>query len=775
MRKLLSHWLHLLVLCLLTIFLTRNLWSTRAWIETHDGIFHLIRQEVFIDELKSGQFPVRWAGSLDNGLGLPLFNYIYPGPYYLGSVFSLLGLSSKWVIKIVEIGLYLLGGLGFYTLFARRDRLLALITSLLYLTTPYLLLNIFVRGSLGEFMAISLIPWVFVSLQNMRSRRTLEWYHPLPYFLLFISHNFLSFLFLPIYLILTFLDRTAIKNVLKSLVVSVFLSAFFIIPMINERGLLYSVSSGNFTYSFADHFVYPLQLIYSRWGIGHSYAGTGDGFSFALGLANLAVLFIAILTLFYKRSRDIYTYLALTLLIIFFLLPISLPLWKIIFPLQIIQFPWRLLSLTTITIPLLAFSLLTTYRSYKYFATVVAVLLLGNLAFAVRYSTPFYFQNNDQLSTQLYIHRKQTTTSSRLEMLPKWGAIEPKWIGSEHLRIDSGIAEVINLTSTPVNITFESNAQDDGVRYRIRRNYFPSWFVRDELGDTYPVTPTADGELSFVGKTGNHTYNVFVGSTPVERVSNWISLAGLLYLLSLIIRPKMRDLIDDKFKDWDISIALRYLPIVAELKKLSQPRDKILEIGSEITGITPYLKRKIIGLDQGFDYTRQNKYLKPVQGSATNLPFKDNSFTYVISVDCLEHIPTQLRAKAVREMLRVATKKVYLTFPVGAVSQDIDRRLDQYFYLRNGVHFSYLEEHVQNGLPPLDFIPQLLARNSKWSYTVSGNTSNWLWTLLLKMGLSNIPWQTSLYRRLLLLLPILRHCNSAPCYRQLYILTRRRS
>ncbi len=767
-----SHLPWLLIITVVAIFLTRNLWGTRAWIETHDGIFHLIRQDAFVDSFRSGHFPVRWAGSLDNGFGLPIFNYIYPGPYYLGTPLSLLGLSAKWVIKLVEISLYLLGGIGIYTLFARRHKLYATLCALLYLTTPYLLLNLFVRGALGEFMAISLIPWVLVSLMDMRSRQTLAWYHPLPYFLLFISHNFLSFLFLPIYLAIIFLDRTALKIVIKSLFLSLLLSAFFIVPMVFERDLLYSVSTGNFTYNFADHFVYPMQLIYSKWGIGHSYAGTGDGFSFGLGFANLAVLFTSLITLYLRRSRDLFTYTGLTLIVIFFLLPLSLPIWKMLHPLQIIQFPWRLLSLTTITIPLLSFFLLMTYHKSRYLPAVATGLIVFNLYFASLYSTPAYFQNNDQLANQLYVHSGQTTTSSRLEMLPRWSPLEARWMGEENMRIDQGSSQITSSSSTASNLSFTADANMEGVVYRIRRNYFPSWVVRDETGISYALKPTDDGEINFTGRSGLHTYSAYVGSTRIELLANWLSLFTLIYLLSMALRPKFKDYLDSRFTGWDISIALRYLPIVDALKKIARPSDKILEVGSEITGITPYYKRLITGLDQGFDYKRSNKYLTPVEGSATSMPFKDRSFDYVISVDCLEHIPPKLRAKAVKEMFRVAKKQIYLTFPVGSHSQNIDKRLDQYFYERNGEHFTYLTEHVDYGLPGFDFIPNLVAEHADWQLKVHGNTSTWLWVLLLKMGFSNVPWQTSIYRRLLLLLPLLKHFNFAPCYRQLYIITR---
>lgn len=768
-----NHFPWLLAISIVVIFLTRNLWGTRAWIETHDGIFHLIRQEVFTNSLKQGYFPVRWAGTLDNGFGLPLFNFIYPGPYYLGLPLSLLGLSSKWVIKIVEIGLYLLGGLGIYTLFARKDKHYAGISSLIYLTTPYLLVNIFVRGALGEFMAISAIPWVLVALYDLIQKKTLHWYHPLAYFVLFLSHNFLSFLFLPIYLILVWRHRESWKPLLVSLLTSLALASFFVLPMVMERGLLSSVNAANFTYNFADHFVYPLQLIYSKWGIGHSYAGPSDGFSFMLGFSQLLVLVLGTIIAFTKRRKvDLLIWVSLALAVIFFMLPISLPLWRLFSPMQIVQFPWRLLSLTTVIIPIISFYLLSSFKKSSKLLLSTGIILAISLYLAYRYTTPFYFQNNDQLATQLYIHRDRTTTSSRAEILPRWASSAERWLSDQQVKIKSGNANLVITSISPTTISFTSNTQDSSTEYLIERNYFPMWKVSDEKRNQLKVYPSENGTLLIRPNLGNHTYIAYIGSTMIESISNLLSILALFYLLSLIIRLKFKKYLDDHFQDWDISIALRYMPIVDELRLRTRSSDKILEVGSEIRGITTYYPRKVTGLDQGFDYKRQNKYLEPVEGSATKMPFKDESFDYVISVDCIEHITGNLRKKAIEEMLRVAKKKVYLTFPVGEYSQSIDKMLDAYFYKRNGEHFNYLTEHVENGLPNFDFVPSIVAKHSQWNCVVKGNTSSWLWVALLKMGFSNVQWQTSIYRRLLLFLPILKHFNFSPCYRQLYVLTR---
>lgn len=111
---------------------------------------------------------------------------------------------------------------------------------------------------------------------------------------------------------------------------------------------------------------------------------------------------------------------------------------------------------------------------------------------------------------------------------------------------------------------------------------------------------------------------------------------------------------NDWYPNWSPDIALRYLPIIDDLKKQSE--GTILDVGSGSLGITPYLKKIITGVDITFS-PPYSKLLKRVKGTATKLPFKNESFDYVLCVDTLEHVPTKFRPQVIRELLRVAKKK----------------------------------------------------------------------------------------------------------------------
>lgn len=240
-----------------------------------------------------------------------------------------------------------------------------------------------------------------------------------------------------------------------------------------------------------------------------------------------------------------------------------------------------------------------------------------------------------------------------------------------------------------------------------------------------------------------------------------------------MMRQWFKDLIDKKYSDWDISIALRYLPIVEDIGKNHKKGEKILELGSEITGITTYLKKQVTGLDTDFDYSRRNKFLKPVKGSVIKIPFTDRSFEYVVSVDMLEHIPPELRKKAIEEMTRVTKKKLYLAFPCGERSAKIDRELNRYYKKKHGVDYQYLQEHVSLGLPKEEeVVKHLKSQRGFAKLEIKPNTNILIWNLLLKWGLSGEKLKSQLYRRLLLAVPLLKYFNFGTTYRKIFVMER---
>lgn len=231
---------------------------------------------------------------------------------------------------------------------------------------------------------------------------------------------------------------------------------------------------------------------------------------------------------------------------------------------------------------------------------------------------------------------------------------------------------------------------------------------------------------------------------------------------------------DKYFKFQHPETALRYKPIIAILKKKNLTDAKILEVGSGSTGITPYLKKTIDGVDVDFSGP-QTPLLRQFKGSSLDLPFRKNSHDVVICVDTLEHIAKNNRQKAMEELLRVAKKMAIIVVPIGKLSEAQDKDLDRYYQKVFGKRNDFLGEHVKNGLPQtdeilviLDQVSRKLAKKTKISSYPILNLK--VREILMKTWISKNPFIYYLYLKgYLLLVPMLSLANWGNCYRRLFV------
>ncbi|OGM15534.1 hypothetical protein A2V56_00075 [Candidatus Woesebacteria bacterium RBG_19FT_COMBO_42_9] len=241
------------------------------------------------------------------------------------------------------------------------------------------------------------------------------------------------------------------------------------------------------------------------------------------------------------------------------------------------------------------------------------------------------------------------------------------------------------------------------------------------------------------------------------------------------LNRKLTKYLEGKYPNWDVSIALRYLPVVSDLGSKFESEARILDVGSGEFGLATYTKGRfdITGTDIDFGKNRK-KNLKIVKASAENLPFKDSSFDAVVSVDMMEHLPQNIRQKAVSEMVRIAKSKVYILCPRGRFSKIIDGLLSKYYQFTHKSELGYLSEHQKYELPSENsiegYIYEALKKYNKTAKVEKkGNTNAILWLILLLLGFSEVKILTSFYHKLLLLLPILNLMHFWPTYRVEYI------
>lgn len=152
---------------LLSLSLLAPIASNKYLPDSYDLLAHtaaIVQAKKAMDE---GQFPIREAPIQTSDIRNPYFQFYSPLPYMIaGKIFTfcrLVGLSNPFVAYKITIWLALLiAGIYMFRLvrWLINSDSIAILSSIVYLTSPYFLININTRGDFTEAFAQGLIPIV---------------------------------------------------------------------------------------------------------------------------------------------------------------------------------------------------------------------------------------------------------------------------------------------------------------------------------------------------------------------------------------------------------------------------------------------------------------------------------------------------------------------------------------------------------------------------------------------------------------------------------------
>lgn len=357
------------------------------------------------------QIPCRWVANMGSGYGFPLFNYYGVFPYYIAAISSYF-LGFIGAAKFIFFLPLTLGGIFMYILAKEvLGRQAAFVAAVLYLFAPYRALDIYVRGSIAEISAMTLIPLVFYFfLKLIKSGGKITFLATTFTWAIFLlNHNLMTMLFTPFLLVWIvywlFIKRKSdgfrktVMITLLSFILGFLLASFYILPAYFEQNLIQAenLKESEFIPNFRSHFVTVNQLFFSRfWGYGASVWGDKDGLSFQIGWPHweLAVLTICLVTFQFIRNKSLENGKKYLIYYIFFFVSVvsllmthnkSAFFWEWSDKLQFVQFPWRFLSIAIFSVSFLGgavvlfirkqlriyfvviITLLTIFINYKYF------------------------------------------------------------------------------------------------------------------------------------------------------------------------------------------------------------------------------------------------------------------------------------------------------------------------------------------------------------------------------------------------------------------------
>ncbi len=221
--------------------------------------------------------------------------------------------------------------------------------------------------------------------------------------------------------------------------------------------------------------------------------------------------------------------------------------------------------------------------------------------------------------------------------------------------------------------------------------------------------------------------------------------------------------------------ALRYYPVVRALEELDVT--EVLEVGSGTNGISDYFDGDVIGVDSDFSKTKlsKNKNIKHIKSSITRLPFKANTFKAVVCLDTLEHVPDDLREKAVLELCRVTQKggKLYLGFPTSNLSKFSEEIASALFKRKYKKSDPWLKEHKEFGLPDGEKIESILLKYGE--VKSRGNVNIFLWLMIYYFFIAhpNSIISRGIKKLNFLFFGVIRNTNFSPTYRVIFELDKK--
>ncbi len=472
-----------------------------------DGEWMVIRLSAFYQSLVAGQFPVRFLGRLNQSYGYPVSNFLYPGFLYVGSLFHLAGLSFPGAVKMI-LGMSVVGGTiaTYINLRSKFHVVPSLIGAISFAFSPYLLYDLYHRGSVGEVLAAFAASLCFLAVM-----RKWTWLLTPAVAFLILSHNTVALLIGIAISALVFVHPKRNSYLLAGLL-GIGLSAFFWIPAIIERVF-----------------------------VQFDATKISNPFSYFIGLNNAHLLGITTIlaVALISARRKVFLPVEKILLVItvggmYMALPISHVLWQIPILGRLVQFPYRFLVLPVVFSPWIIARMIESQKGWHMRGI---IMLCG---FIWLYSTVLMLSEVKFVDRPIgYYVTNEATTNVANEYMPKWVRNIPMSRPVETLEVIDGDAVIAKRIFSGEKIETEIFA--NGVsNIQINKIYYPGWGVTLDR-QLIPINYNNPlGVMQVEVPRGQHVLVAQFRETPLRFAADIVSLiSSILYLIFIKRITKM--------------------------------------------------------------------------------------------------------------------------------------------------------------------------------------------------------------------------------------------
>lgn len=546
------HLPYLLVILIISILLSSPL-LTGGFFRAHDLNCHMYKAVATVDALLEGQIPPLIGPRLANGFGYSWNIFYAPLSAYIPAFIKIFIPTFLDSMKLFIFFTIALSGITMYyfALALSRSRNLALLTAVFYLTAPYRLEDIYIRGAMGEALAFVFIPIFFQGLYNVFYQDGKQDHLiAIGFTGLLLAHNISALMtaFAAVFYLLAHFKQLCKREVVLSFVRNGFLvlalSLFYLVPLLEHRLF------GNYEVFLPDRMgsltdlkaqtLYPHKMLFDLFA--------EEKLNFSLGLQFIMPL--ALLPLVFKQfigNKNIIIMLLLGLASVFmvsFLFP-----WTVMPSIfSFIQFPWRFLVLAIFFLSIACSFILSMIYKELELKHLIPIFLLIFL-----YISPILAQTriDGTISDDIFVKEDvisaksiYSSGSAFFEYMPAKAKANIPYLAEreDKVLVTEGEAAITKEVKKGTHLSFMVNTASN-TKLELPYLYYLGWQVNLEQGDEISrievyESPKGFAALEIPANTAGLVSVSFKGTTLTRVSYLWSFLTMIVFIIYILKRSR---------------------------------------------------------------------------------------------------------------------------------------------------------------------------------------------------------------------------------------------
>jgi hypothetical protein len=417
-----------------------------------------------------------------------------------------------------------------------------------YLFAPYLLSRLYVSHALADYAAFAFLPLAFWGVYRYaeEGRYRFLLLGALATALILLSSSSTALMTFPMLLLLVgwlWLGRRQLVVIARGawcMLLGLGMATFFWLPSLAESSFVH-IARRVERLAYGDHFVSPLQLIYSPWGFGTSQPGTDDGMSFAIGpfylAAALAAMFLLprIGAVSPRSATAVKVFLVIGLGAAIMTTGVSKPLWDLVPALHPLQFPFRFLQIVAVSTAFLLGSafVLVGWRT-RIGAAVMAGLVGALVLLGLPQARPMAYLDLTDADFSPQNIAAQGIAASAREFEPIWVEDFPTTpVVDPELTFVGGSGRVTGSDSTATSQAFVIDVAHDAL-IQSSTFFFPGWTLYVDGTERSVVPSSPHGLMEFYLEPGRHVVLLKFRDTPIR---SWAAVLSGVAVFVVVVTP----------------------------------------------------------------------------------------------------------------------------------------------------------------------------------------------------------------------------------------------